>query len=469
MHGRILLTGLLALVASALPASAASAGDLYTSCRTVNADAAGPCRLAEGAASNASAVCRREVPVPDEELCATPLNPPVSEGRIAAFERSWTHRTLLFQQGLGDTLGFRDAPWVGTHNSSNTAAEPFTVSGADHNQQLSLGDQLRLGVRSLELDLHWTQRNAVVVCHGRGEEELHAGCTTERTLDARLPEIAGWLAREENRDEVLMLYLEDHLGAQEGHDAAAAILGSALGSRIYRTDGGCDTLPLTGLTRQDIRDAGKQVLLVAKGCSGGGAWRSLVFDFGPVEVESRPQGYKADCTSDFTAAQRRDKMVRYFEDSTVLAAMAGPTGISSADDGLTPETTAAMVRCGVELFGFDQLLPDDGRLDAMVWSWAEGEPSKTGDCAARTASDRWDGRSCVAKLRFACRNPRGGWVIVGPAGKRKSGDEACADAGATFDAPRTGAENAALGAVAGAETVWVGLPKTGKKSRGSRR
>ena len=463
MHGRNLILPILLAVA-ALTAPAASAGELTTTCRSATDYAAGACRLAEVAASNVSAACRREVDPLTEEQCATPLNPTVADSRIGAYERSWTSRTLDFQYELSAPLGFRDAPWVGTHNSSNTAAESFTVSGGDHNQQVSMADQLRMDVRSLELDLHWIARPAgepaVLVCHGRGAGEMHAGCTNERRLDERLPEIRAWLDRPENADQVIMLYLEDHLEGVPGHDSAAAALVAGLGNRIYRPAPGATCarpLPSTGLSREAIRKAGKQVLLVAKGCGAGTAWAGLVFDFGGMEVESRPQDYNPDCSSDFTPEQHRTKMVRYFEDSTLIAHATHPTGVSSMDDGLTPATTAAMVRCGVELFGFDQLLPDDGRLDALAWSWARDEPRRAG-CAVRDgATGRWAAFTCGSHRTVACRTPAGRWIL--PA-KKASFDDAtalCSAAGATFDPPRTGTENAALGALTGKQDVWVAV------------
>ena len=72
-----------------------------------------------------------------------------------------------------------------------------------------------------------------MVCHATGE---HAGCSAEKPLAEVLSEISGWLG--ENPDQVLLLYLEDHLDAQEGHDAAAAVLEEELGAAIYRPPAG---------------------------------------------------------------------------------------------------------------------------------------------------------------------------------------------------------------------------------------
>ena len=70
---------------------------------------------------------------------------------------------------------------------STPRRRPATLSGLDSNQQLSLTDQLRSDIRSVELDAHWFPSlaaggNAPVMCHARGGEELHAGCTTEALL-----------------------------------------------------------------------------------------------------------------------------------------------------------------------------------------------------------------------------------------------------------------------------------------------
>ena len=106
-----------------------------------------------------------------------------------------------------------------------------------------------------------------------------------------------------------------------------------------------------------------------------------------------------------------------------------------------------MSKCGVELFGFDQLVPGDGRLEALTWSWAAGVPD-SGDCAVSRGSDgRWETASCRTPRRQACRTADGRWLVARDCGK----------AGATFAAPRTARENQLLREVAGTRTVRLGL------------
>ena len=483
-RGIVVLAAALAAALTLGMPGAASAGPTADQCRAQDEHLYGPCRFVEATGSNASAACRRDTPA-DDESCTTPLGPAVSKARIEAYRDSWTHRALGFQYELGSDLALAHAPWVGTHNSYNSASEPFSLSGSDHNHQLSLTDQLRIDVRSLELDAHWFRsrqadgERAPVLCHARGAGEQHAGCTTERLLEDGLREIDAWL--DENPGEVLLVYLEDHLApasiegqlaSGDGYDATAAVLNDVFRSRLYRPPAGgdCTQLPLSGLTRSDVLAAGAQVVIMS-GCGEGAAWRSSVFgDDNRAANEGRPRDYQGfptcgppPATDGYDLAFNGENFVRYYEDSTVLTANAG-----DPDDGITPETAGRMARCGVDLLGFDQLLPDDGRLEALVWSWASADDldGKAGDCAVESADDgRWLARDCRERHAYACRSATGDWTVVArPTGQQKQGRDRCGRAGATFAAPRTGAEaqllRRALGA-AGATDAWLGLRRGG--------
>ena len=109
-------------------------------------------------------------------------------------------QALELQHRLGDALPLRDAMWVGTHNSFNTISNtPPSLSNNDSNQHVSLVDQLRLGVRGIEVDVHWNPSvwangaKAPVVCHARGTDQYNAGCTYERLLNDELKPVGDWL------------------------------------------------------------------------------------------------------------------------------------------------------------------------------------------------------------------------------------------------------------------------------------
>ena len=444
-----------ALLALALftSAPAAQAGPLTDTCRGVNQALHGPCRGGEQAVSYASAVAG------------------LSNVDVGPFEGSWTDRALALQYQLAGDVGLRYAPWVGTHNSFNSVAEMGpTLSNLDANQQLTLVDQLRIGVRSLELDVHWFPSlaaggaRAPVVCHARGADQAHAGCSIEKTLDATLRPLAEWL--DTHPGQVLLLHLEDDLENAAGHAAGAATLEQRLGDVIYHPPSGgaaCDKLPLE-LTRDQVLAAGKQVIVVS-GCGVGAAWPAVAFDWSsPVHVESRPRGFRdfPDCGPDFDRATYESRIVRYFEDSTALTAGASTIGAQTVDDGITPATAAAMARCGVDLTGLDQLLPGDGRLDALVWSWERDEPAPGGgDCSVQGSGGRWHARDCGELHPVACRAADGDWSVAGPAVQAADAQAACAAGGTEHAVPRTGFENELLELAAGGGEVWLGQRRDG--------
>lgn len=389
---------------------------------------------------------------------------------------AWVQRAMELQYELGSDLGFRDAPWVGTHNSYNSTAEMGpTLSAQDSNQRITLVEQLEQGMRTLELDLHYFPSAegggfTTVVCHGRDRTEFHAGCTAEKSLSQVLDEIAGWLR--ENRDQVLLLYLEDDMDQAEGYEDAGRTLDERLGSMIYRprpSADGCEELPLE-VSRDDVRAAGAQVVNVSD-CGGAASWRGAVFTW-ELRKEAQPEGFTdfPTCGSQFTRADYDSTLVRYYEDSTRLSASTGGAG-----DPITAETAARMTRCGVDKIDFDQLAIDDPRLEGVVWSWAPGEPGK-GSCSVQRVGEnvpfgRWRSRVCAARRPTgdgrrpaACRKPSGRWTVT--RGRVEFGDatEACGERAAAFAVPRTGFEAQLLRlAMARAEVreVWLGQRRAG--------
>lgn len=425
-------------------------------------------RFVQKGVEQAAASCRRD-PVQRDECAQLLGTPDASAAAVDAYVGSELSRTLRLQRRLGDGLPLRAGLWVGTHNSANSTSEDPTLSQSDSNQQLSLTDQLRLDVRSLELDAHWwpslrSPGRAPVLCHAQAAP-THAGCSTERLLAAGLAEIRDWL--DAHRGEVVLLYLEDHLEGAEGHDRAAADVRAAFGPLLYETGGGeCTQLPL-GLTRDAVRAAGAQVVVMTGGCRRGvgGDWHGVAFAE-TQRQEGRPVAYGGYPRCGGADLAREDGVFRrYFEDSTFVNAATTLAGQATPDDGLTPETVAAMTRCGVDLLGLDQLVPGDGRLAALVWSFAPGQlDAPAGHLAVQRASDgRWEAGSGRDRLPAACRLPGGGWAVTG-AGPRVSAKGRCDELGGVFAVPRRGRDAQLLLEAqrrAGADRVWLALASSG--------
>ncbi len=416
---------------------------------------AGPTTVVRQAVADTAAACRRNLPVSDEQCAAVPMAPAVSERAIVAYEKGAVHRALQLQYELGNDLPLRTAPWLGTHNSFNTTARAASLSGSDSNQQLSMTDQLRIDVRSLEVDAHWFPSAkaggayAPVTCHARGADQKHAGCTDEPLLETELAPVATWLKA--HRDQVVLLYLEDHLESSAGYAAAAAAVRKALGPLLYAPGGDrCTALPMD-LTRWQVLAAGKQVVVMST-CAAGAGWNGLIYDDAArAKDETGPAGYgdKGSCDPARAPSAFDSRLLRVFEDSTALSAT-----VEQGSEPITPGRAGALARCAVDITGFDQLLPDDGRLAASVWSWAPGQPS-AGGCVVQRADSRWHAVACKGQRAFACRTPDGAWHLGRP---RPIAAVASCPRGSTFDVPRYGYEGQRLAAAmsaAGVREAWL--------------
>jgi hypothetical protein len=419
-------------------------------------------RVAEQGAADLAASCRRDTPVDDATCGEVPLSPSVADRYMKEYLASSTHITLGMQYSLGNQLPLRHAAWLGTHNSFNTTANAATLSQLDANQQLSLTDQLRSDMRSLELDAHWFPSLAAagfgpVLCHAEGADTGHAGCTTEQPLVNGLREIATWLRA--NPRQVVLLYLEDHLDNDEGYADGAQAVRSAFGNLLYAPGGrSCTPLPLHR-TRNDVLAARKQVIVISD-CHSGTGWNGAIFSGAArAKDETGPAGYGVDGQCDPTRppAAYDDRLLRVFEDSTALTALR-----SQESHPINERKAATLQRCAVDITGFDQLLPYDGRLRASVWSWAPGQPT-TGSCALQKG-DGWHSADCRTRHPFACRTASGWRIdrVSAPAQARGR----CK--GAQVGTPRYGWEAAQLQAAmraAGVSGVWLSLTGGGKTWR----
>ena len=135
-----------------------------------------------------------------------------------------------------------------THNSFNASVYSPTVTNQDPNQVYSMADQLSMDIRAIEMDIHWvpsafgtqaTGFNAVVLCHGQVQQGVHVGCSTDRWFPTGLDELAEWMNRPENANEVVMLYLQNELdGKPLAHKIATEEIAQHLGNLVYRPPAG---------------------------------------------------------------------------------------------------------------------------------------------------------------------------------------------------------------------------------------
>lgn len=394
---------------------------------------------------------------------------------IDAFKQSWTASALKLQREIDLNAPINEATFIGTHNSYNSKVYRMTpVRYMDPNQTLSIYDQLEMGVRSIELDAHWTTNSYfskdILLCHGLPS---HWGCSAfDRQISEGLQEIQDWLKA--NPNEVVLLYIERHL---DGHEPRlAAKLDAYLGQWIFKPSAvrkngdsakSCVSMPTT-LTKADVLKAGKQLLIIAKECDGDDPhyveqdqylqqWNDFVFA-GNGDIEKAPFTFLDSGVDDFTHFPDCAKsttfsldlhhttMWRIFEDRTMLSSIAHPNSANTVD----VKTMHELIDCGINWPTMDMLSVNDSRLSAAIWSWAANYPKMgEGQCSIYKKDEGIENVPCNKKrIGFACQDENTHTIKSIPySGSMANGESICqffAGKNWHFAMPVNGAEMYAL-------------------------
>lgn len=370
---------------------------------------------------------------------------------VSNYQTSWDYRALQLQECIDQEAPLGKAAFLTTHNSYNAGVYSQNGSYIDPNQQISIYDQLEIGIRAIELDVHYTFSSSgfwpwewkfsqeLKLSHAQGDTGTHPN---DRYFTQGLQEIRNWLDAHPNA--VLLIYIEDYI---EGHyDKAISEMNGIIGDMVYKPNG-CQSLPMD-LSKADVLAAGKQVLLIGGNCATD-AWAGYVFygHFSATESLENFSPYPVCTAGDKDADYIQSHLVRIFEDSTNLSALFGDPGprISAAD-------AANMAECGIGAIGLDQVVPYDARLKAQIWSWGENEPNDAGgneDCAEQRNDGKFNDLPCSALRPVACMDPATNeWFLTDNAYPWDQGESACSDEypgyGLAFGVPVNGYQNAEL-------------------------
>ena len=373
----------------------------------------------------------------------------ISPQDMANYKHSWLAQTLQFQRAIDMNAPLNEATFIGTHNSENAVAYqiPF-VRYVDPNQQLSIYDQLEVGVRSIEFDVHWYNdlhfSKDILLCHGLNN---HVGCSVfDRPVKEGLAEMKTWLS--ENPGEVVILYFDKTL---DGHEPRlAAYLNEQLGQFIYKpktnSAHSCQSLE-PQLRKADILAAHKQLVIITKRCDETAYqeqdrfpfyWNDYVYagmGHSPNnEFNFLDSSYGADF-NDFPSCAKQTVFVddpahenvwRIFEDRTILSSIGKPTRKLYAQD------VKNLLRCNINWPTLDMLILNDDRLTAMVWTWAQGYPKQDlGVCIYAENNVGMKNAPCNRTLSsFACQNSEDKtFALVNMGGTWDKGEDYCQSKG----------------------------------------
>eukprot|EP00756_Hemistasia_phaeocysticola_P005578 Hpha_TRINITY_DN13400_c0_g1::TRINITY_DN13400_c0_g1_i1::g.130888::m.130888 len=356
---------------------------------------------------------------------------------------TWTDSALAFQRRLQRNEPLVRATLIGTHNSAITQAYGYGIeqdvledltgtplyTGDDLGEGVcnshSVLDQLRLGLRHIEIDItagyFRAEPNKIFVCHTPApvdkyplqieESALKKGLKlgnwsasrlsclgTRMPLTDMLHEIKGWV--DANPEEVVILYLDiKPLTVDDKAQVRAlnADITSVFGDSIWTPEDGS---PL-GVKMGDFVAKGKRVIFEARNKGVQKVSPQLVFypslwnqQFGSTKLASFP-----NCSIGgvewYTPinAPTPGMMVRGLSFGTANANRSSPGSDTGGERAQ---------QCGLSIVSGNYIQPQD--LTTYVWSWAEGEPAGSEGCiAVNSTSGRWSVRECAQAGPLACR------------------------------------------------------------------
>jgi hypothetical protein len=391
---------------------------------------------------------------------------------IEIFKQSWTAKALALQNTIDEEAPIDLATFIGTHNSYNSQEYAIRfVRYIDPNHVLSIPEQLEMGMRSLEYDIHWTWnthfKHAALLCHGR---DNHVGCSPfDRPAIDGFKELADWLAA--HPKEIVLLYIEKHLDGNE--NKVASDLLKILEPYIFeptRVNGSagesCTTLPGT-FTKADILKANKQLIIISKGCNNDSQlWNRLVFtgsgdpnQFTFIDATVTDFTSYPDCglTNIFQNDANHRSMWRIFEDRTELS------NVVRKEKPIEAPDLKELIHCDINWIGFDMLAANDERLTAAIWSWAMGFPKDNhGNCAMYFANAGMENMPCNQTANsFVCEEKEAHeFTVLSVAGRFQDGEKFCQTQGKNwhFATPINGKQMSLVNEKmnqAGLMTAWV--------------
>ncbi|KAF0684347.1 Aste57867_23660 [Aphanomyces stellatus] len=427
----------------------------------------------------------------------------------------WVDRALALQRKLAYTHSLCYAQLPGTHNSAINMFDgygvedhvfqnllayipwmPPKVSVHTSDQHFSMTDQLRLGARLLELDVHWVDDDLRIAHCGGFESSLldemiswlnkiakmlgmeiqwdseTVGCKpslssipahSQRHVQDALDELAAWLHRPENAHEFLLVYFDDEVNLLTWHKVPLLLeyikkafpVAEIVKPQDVPPAGAWpafESLVASGkrvafLTATDYAPVGDELLFLKDSLC---KWQEPELPLTPYPICRFPDATHSTLEQPGTLFRPESSEIQY----GVLNAMGhvGPN-LHLVDDASIPQ----LLECGAAIPSPDNLTPK--RMEAMVWSFAPGEPlsSLDGDmCVAmKKASPRWIGLPCdgVDNMGTLCKHNQTTWVIT---------DSSCHDE-TEAAVPTNAYENRVVHDVLKTSPfagVWIPVPKT---------
>ncbi|MCO1336444.1 hypothetical protein MO867_19100 [Microbulbifer sp. OS29] len=387
--------------------------------------------------------------------------------------------------------------WAGAHNAYASYQWDQGVY-TDVNQWYAPEKLFRRGVRLVEYDTYpsSTFSSTPHLCHMGLEEATMCIYMfgTAATLGDGLDEVKDFL--KDNNDEVIFLKFEayDSDYHQNFRNKIGEKIESRLGELVFKptdwgyTEDACASLPVQKLTKQDVLDAGRNVILFTQVprdyphtgdnnlCdyhdeSNTSKFRRNVW-IGVDEMDA-----SGSLTSHEPLAQNSSQLTpdidgntsatTHYENGNFSVALDATTEYSKDDIKISGSTVMEKAEAGYNLLELALVEANATTIGAskapqiedFTWSWRNDSPSGGNRCAWMTNDGEITDYSCSTERVFACVDDERNWHISSTSGSWSDGYNVCAEQGYDFGMPYNAHENATLYSLRGSEgvntSIWL--------------
>lgn len=331
------------------------------------------------------------------------------------------------------------------------------------NHWLSVTDQLRMGIKHLEIDVHWFLGEARI-CHASNlnvpqindfvkfiEQYLNIkiewnsqklGCwgLDLRTFTDSMVEIKQWM--DKNPGDVVIIYIDndpDFLNWGKVNSLLNPIK-SVFGNLTFTPKDKQQRYPNSWPTPRELLNANKKIMFASRFVLNA-EYGETVFQ-PPYWNEGGTRQFKPfpDCTpfnTPFSFRRIVDSAIQvgpFYNESNNLFSEKGIRDLSD---------------CNIHYASMDVSTPDN--VKGFIWSWAENEPKGNG---CTLLDKRWRIEDCNQEHHVACQDEKdfNKWVISERKGKWDIAPRLCPN-GFKFSIPKNGYHNSILSK----EKVWLNL------------
>lgn len=345
------------------------------------------------------------------------------------------------------------------------------------NQRHSLYDQLRMGVRHLEVDIyHFDRLGGFKICHWpvcppdfyaivvnaakRQGIELdwdcgNLGCDERKPFYVDiLKQIRLFLDLPENKNEIVTIYIDNKNVGVDLASEFVALNEQIMGDIAFRPTHKNSDYPDRWPTIAELLAKGRRVVFEQQNQEWKNVPEAEALFFTPtlwngVQVGPEPQNFQPFPSCLIEGNDNYNvRMSRSLDGSLTL----GPAFLWEGRTNYPLETVNNMTDCSVQVQSLDQVGP--AAMEAFVWTWERNEPNSQYSCTLLNRSGRWETADCNSAHRAACVSTRNelDWIV---SSSYTTFAAASCPSGYVFSHPVAGRMNSVLTAAAAGQFVWL--------------